>query len=84
MDAPLPVLSVIWGLYLQLMTMTAFAVIPFKVGRASFWKPFNRRVDIWLHQGFSMLPVKMRKPAIASLGMGMLCLLAWLVVTAPM
>lgn len=84
LEAPLPALSIIWGLYLQLTTMTALVVIPFMVGRASFWKPINRRVDSWLHQGFSMLPSRIRKPSIAALGAGMLCLLVWLAATAPM
>jgi len=84
LESPGKVFHVMWGLYLQLAALIALVVIPFTVGRASFWKPFNRWMDRKVEHGLTALPPSARKPAMAVLGASMLCLLAWLVATASM
>lgn len=84
MESPRTIFHVISALYLQLAMMIALVVVPYTIGRASFWKPFNRWVDHKVHVGLGRLPLTVRKPLMAIVGATVLCLLVWLVATAPM
>lgn len=82
--SPRAIFNVMSVLYMQLAMMIALVVIPYTVGRATFWKPFNRWVDNKVHVGLGMLPVKFKKTLMAILGASALCILVWLIGTAPL
>jgi|TARA_R110000851_G_scaffold24942_2_gene72051 hypothetical protein len=84
MSSPSTVFHVLSALYLQLAMMIALVVIPYTIGRATFWKPFNQWVDHKVHVALGRIPSTLRKPLIAIIGASVLCLLVWLVATAPM